>query len=155
MSTACPRWRLAPGQSSHIFTENSLTCLMTLLMHAAGVLHGLQSSNWKERLTSMEALQQQVRDQKENLEGANSILIQGMSFVPGWTEKNFQVVKQTLLAAALLSRPLARAASIPSSCVMCSMMHSLQNCCPKISPSQLCQLLLSCLVIACVLHVTQ
>jgi hypothetical protein len=39
----------------------------------------------------MEALQQQVQDRKENLEGTNSILIQGMSYVPGWSEKNFQV----------------------------------------------------------------
>ena len=66
----------------------SLVCRQEL---CAGILHGLQSSNWKERLTSMEALQQQVQDRKENLEGTNSILIQGMSHVPGWSEKNFQV----------------------------------------------------------------
>ena len=75
-------------------TNHELTVVMTVLIHAAGVLHGLQSSNWKERLTSMEALQQQVQDRKENLENTNSILIQGMSFVPGWSEKNFQVIKQ-------------------------------------------------------------
>ena len=57
----------------------------------AGVLNGLQSSNWKQRLTSMEEVQQQVQDMKENLEGINSVLIQGMSFLPGWSEKNFQV----------------------------------------------------------------
>ena len=61
-------------------------------LHLAGILHGLQSSNWKERLTSMERLQQQVQDRKENLEGTNSILNQGMSYLPGWTEKNFQVI---------------------------------------------------------------
>ena len=58
---------------------------------SAGVLGGLQSSNWKQRLTSMEEVQQQVQDMKENLEGVNSVLIQGMSFLPGWSEKNFQV----------------------------------------------------------------
>ena len=39
----------------------------------------------------MEALQQQVQDRKENLEGTNSVLIQGLSYLPGWNEKNFQV----------------------------------------------------------------
>lgn len=39
----------------------------------------------------MEEVQQQVQDMKENLEGVNSVLIQGMSFLPGWSEKNFQV----------------------------------------------------------------
>ncbi|KAL0028272.1 hypothetical protein WJX79_006476 [Trebouxia sp. C0005] len=68
-----------------------------------GILHGLQSSNWKERLTSMEALQQQVQDRKENLEGTNSILIQGMSYVPGWSEKNFQVLAKVFELIALLA----------------------------------------------------
>ena len=66
----------------------------------AGILNGLQSSNWKERLTSMEALQQQVQDRKENLEGTNSVLIQGLSYLPGWNEKNFQVRKYVVTAAA-------------------------------------------------------
>ena len=66
----------------------------------AGILNGLQSSNWKERLTSMETLQQQVQDRKENLEGTNSVLIQGLSYLPGWNEKNFQVRKYILAAAA-------------------------------------------------------
>ena len=66
----------------------------------AGILNGLQSSNWKERLTSMETLQQQVQDRKENLEGTNSVLIQGLSYLPGWGEKNFQVSNYILAAAA-------------------------------------------------------
>lgn len=71
-----------------------LVCVLASLgMTAAGILTGLQSSNWKERLTSMEALQQQIQDRKENLEGTNSILIQGMSYLPGWSEKNFQVTQ--------------------------------------------------------------
>ena len=67
--------------------------LASIGVTAAGILTGLQSSNWKERLTSMEALQQQIQDRKENLEGTNSILIQGMSYLPGWSEKNFQVTQ--------------------------------------------------------------
>ena len=39
----------------------------------------------------MEALQQQVQDSKENLEGTSSVLIQALSYLPGWNEKNFQV----------------------------------------------------------------
>lgn len=70
----------------------TLVCLLDSATCNAGILNGLQSSNWKERLTSMEALQQQVQDRKENLEGTNSILIQGMSYLPGWSEKNFQVI---------------------------------------------------------------
>lgn len=83
---------------------------MTLQLHwhlwFTGILNGLQSSNWKERLTSMEALQQQVQDRKENLEGTNSVLIQGLSYLPGWNEKNFQVPpsKSVLAAAACLER---------------------------------------------------
>lgn len=65
-------------------------------LSCAGVLNGLQSSNWKQRLTSMEEVQQQVQDMKENLEGVNSVLIQGMSFLPGWSEKNFQVILQRI-----------------------------------------------------------
>lgn len=50
----------------------------------------------------MEALQQQVQDRKENLEGTNSVLIQGLSYLPGWNEKNFQVwmPSNSILAAA-------------------------------------------------------
>ena len=50
----------------------------------------------------MEALQQQVQDRKENLEGTNSVLIQGLSYLPGWNEKNFQVSKYMLAAGSLL-----------------------------------------------------
>ena len=57
----------------------------------ADVMNKLRNSNWKERLNSMEAVQQQVQDMKENLEGITSVLIQGVSFLPGWSEKNFQV----------------------------------------------------------------
>lgn len=64
---------------------------------AAGVLTGLQSSNWKQRLISMEEMQQQVQDMKENLDGITSFLIQGMAFLPGWSEKNFQACIQAVL----------------------------------------------------------
>ena len=57
----------------------------------AGVLEGLQSANWKERLTSMERLLEQVHATKENLNGSASALVQSMSYLPGWSEKNFQV----------------------------------------------------------------
>ena len=57
----------------------------------AGVLEGLQSANWKERLTSMERLLEQVHAMKENLNGSASALVQSMSYLPGWSEKNFQV----------------------------------------------------------------
>ena len=57
----------------------------------AGVLEGLQSANWKERLTGMERLLEQVHATKENLNGSASALVQSMSYLPGWSEKNFQV----------------------------------------------------------------
>ncbi|KAL0039701.1 hypothetical protein WJX77_005628 [Trebouxia sp. C0004] len=89
---------LAAGTLSKAEAEEKM-----LGLFGEGILHGLQSSNWKERLTSMEALQQQVQDRKENLEGTNSILIQGMSYVPGWSEKNFQVLGKVFELIALLA----------------------------------------------------
>ena len=54
----------------------------------------------------MEALQQQVEDLKENMEGSNSVLIQGLSYLPGWNEKNFQVwmISDNSMLAAAASR---------------------------------------------------
>lgn len=39
----------------------------------------------------MERLLEQVHATKENLNGSASALVQSMSYLPGWSEKNFQV----------------------------------------------------------------
>ena len=56
----------------------------------------LKSSNWKDRLTSMEFLLEHVNgDLKGPAMDANtSAIIQGLSYLPGWNEKNFQVQAQ-------------------------------------------------------------
>ncbi|KAL3133794.1 hypothetical protein ABBQ32_008271 [Trebouxia sp. C0010 RCD-2024] len=89
---------LAAGTLSKAEAEEKL-----LGLFGEGVLNGLQSSNWKERLTTMEALQQQVQDRKENLEGTSSVLIQALSYLPGWNEKNFQVLGKVFELIALVA----------------------------------------------------
>lgn len=55
------------------------------------ILTGLQSVQWKERLSAMETILNRVPEMKENLDSHVSGLIQAMAFLPGWSEKNFQV----------------------------------------------------------------
>ncbi len=56
----------------------------------------LKSSNWKDRLTSMESLLEHVNGDLKGpaLDANTSAIIQGLSYLPGWNEKNFQVQPQ-------------------------------------------------------------
>ena len=108
----------------------------------------------------MEMLQQQVQDRKENLEGTNSILIQGLSYLPGWTEKNFQVPQHatcsitehssSLLDAVAPFLPFCRHISI-SCCYACHYQISALSCpeeCSVAAPvSALIKLPLRCLML--------
>lgn len=50
-----------------------------------------QEAQWKARLTSMEELLDKVRALGDIAPETASMLIQSVSHVPGWSEKNFQV----------------------------------------------------------------
>ena len=53
----------------------------------------LKSSHWKDRLTSMDSLLEQVSGDMRGpaLDSHTSAIIQGLAFLPGWSENNFQV----------------------------------------------------------------
>jgi len=73
------------------------------------IVTGLNSSVWKERLSALESMQEKLPSIDLNLYG--TILIQGVSQLPGWTEKIFQVmgkqfevVKYVIEHSAVLSK---------------------------------------------------
>ena len=53
----------------------------------------LKSSNWKDRLISMDSLLDLVNGEMKGavLDANTSAIIQGLSYLPSWNEKNFQV----------------------------------------------------------------
>lgn len=53
----------------------------------------LKSSNWKDRLTSMDSMLEHVNGAMKGpaMDTNTSAIIQGLAFLPGWSEKNFQV----------------------------------------------------------------
>ena len=75
----------------HDADYGTISVLPMSLLRCAEVLSGLQSANWKERLTAIEQVLQQTADAKENLGANTSAMVQAMAYVPGWGEKNFQV----------------------------------------------------------------
>ena len=59
----------------------------------------LQNAAWKERLASMEAMLEHVKGLDSVSPEAASMLIQGVAYLPGWSEKNFQVCFQSTHSA--------------------------------------------------------
>lgn len=79
------------------------------------IVTGLNSSVWKERLAALESMSEKLPSLDCNLHG--TILIQGVSQLPGWTEKIFQVmgkefevVKYVIEHSTVLSKSDAYAA---------------------------------------------
>jgi hypothetical protein len=64
-----------------------------------GPLAALQDAAWKARLEAMEALLERASE-PELLAGSGCVLVQAIQHVPGWDEKNFQVRRAPLPAAA-------------------------------------------------------
>lgn len=57
----------------------------------------VQDAQWKTRLSSMEAFTEWVKAQEEVAPETASILVQAIAIVPGWSEKNFQVIASAML----------------------------------------------------------
>lgn len=53
-------------------------------------INALSSSVWKERLASLESILDKLPELE--IDGHGTLLIQGVSLIPGWTEKIFQVM---------------------------------------------------------------
>ncbi|KAK9818850.1 hypothetical protein WJX81_005118, partial [Elliptochloris bilobata] len=90
---------LQSGTLSRAEAEEQLVALA-----GEAVVKGLQSAAWKERLAGMEALQQRLAGMAAPEQAAAaSAVIQGLAYLPGWAEKNFQVLAKAFEVIAALA----------------------------------------------------
>ncbi|KAK9814323.1 hypothetical protein WJX72_004049 [[Myrmecia] bisecta] len=90
---------LSQGSLSKSEAEEKLGALF-----GEGCVAELQSAAWQARLNSMNEILRQAQDMKENLDTNVAVLIQGMSYLPGWAEKNFQVLSKAFELITYLAK---------------------------------------------------